>query len=272
MAMFHASQSFMPYNHSLAEADVGFLGVPFIAGSISKPALYGPVIVRESLKMTEDSTDKGRIFEKLKVCDLGNIDTIPDFPETSKRIKETMQEIEPVNDKIFMLFVGGDHTITLPVADAVQAKTIIQLDAHADLLQEYLGAGYMQQTWAYHAAEQGIKLVQIGVRSWSEEERAYAKRKCITSMTPEDFVKKLPKMILPKPIHLTLDIDVFDPCYVETGLPVTNGLTPQQVFAVLSALDVQSMDIVEIADDRLPSKTGFLAAECVKKVLERKLK
>ncbi len=267
--MFHSSLSFVRYNHALAEADVGFLGVPFAAGSLSRPALYGPVIVRESLKMTDDSTTKGRLFSRLRVCDMGDIEVSPSYEETAKRIKETIDDMKSTNSNVFMIFVGGDHTITLPIVESLKPKTIVQLDAHADLLPEYLGAKYMQQTWGYHAAEQRVKIVQIGVRSWNEGELAYSKKKGISSFTPEAFLKTLPD--LPKPVHLTLDMDVFDPCYAETGLPVPDGLAPKEVFAVLGALDIRSMDVVEIADDRLPSKTGFLAAECIKKVLEKKL-
>ena len=77
-------------------------------------------------------------------------------------------------------------------------------------------------------------------------------------------------MDLERPIHLTVDIDVFDPSYVETGLP-EGRLKPEDVFAMLERIDCDSMDITEIADNSLPSKTGFLAADIIKLILSKKV-
>ena len=70
--MFYTSNTFVSYNYPLGEADVVFLGIPFASTSISKPAIFGPIMVREALKMTEDFVEGVNLFEKLKVCDPQN--------------------------------------------------------------------------------------------------------------------------------------------------------------------------------------------------------
>jgi len=267
--LFHASQSFTVM-HELNEADIVFLGVPFASCSLSKPAIYGPIMVREALKLTEDYIDGINIFEKLKIHDAGDLEIVPDFKITASRIKETLEEIREANPKAFPIIIGGDHSITLPITEALRPKTIIQLDAHADLRKDYLGCAFMQQTWGYHASR-FAKLFQIGVRSWNQEEIVVRKENHVEFISLDDFKRMRPTF--EKPIHLTIDVDVLDPAFVETGLPVAGGLTPKELFSILRELPaVQSMDIVEIADDRLPSKTGFLSAEMIKIMLSKLVK
>jgi agmatinase len=266
--MFYASNTFVSYNYPLKEADVAFLGIPFASTSISKNSLYGPVMVRESLKLVEDFINEVNLFEKLKICDLGDLEVVPGSYElTAKRIKETIQDVLSTNKKAFLIFIGGEHSITLPIAEALKPKTIIQLDAHADLRKDYLENKYTHQAWAYHASKLA-KIIQIGVITMNKEEKALIKKGDIKSFSVNEFLKKNIK--LEKPVHLTIDVDVFDPSYVETGLP-EGRLKPEEVFSLLEKIDCNSMDIVEIADDRLPSKSGFLAAEIIKRVLAKKI-
>jgi len=258
--LLHTSNTFVPYNTELKEAGVVFLGVPFVSGSISKPALYGPMIVRESLKLKEG-------FPEKKICDVGDLLVVlGSFELTSKRIKETIKEIKDENNSAFPIFIGGDHSITLPITEALQPKTIIQLDAHSDSRKDYMGNKYMQQTWAYHASE-FAKIIQIGVTSLNKEELP-DKNKNITLMSIKEFLKDTPE--IEEPVHLTVDIDVFDPSYVVTGLPEGKA-KPKKIWKVIDAIlektKISSMDIVEIADDKLPSKTGFLAAEIISRIL-----
>ena len=267
--MFYTSNTFVSYNHLLKEADVVFLGIPFASTSIGKNSIYGPIMVRESLKLVEDFVDGVNLFEKLKICDLGDLEVVPGSYElTAKRIKETIEDIKESNKAAFPIFIGGEHSITLPICEALKPRTIIQLDAHPDLRRDYLENKYTHQTWAYHASKFS-KIIQIGVQSWSKDELEFIKANAsVESFTVDDFLKR--KIKLEKPIHLTIDIDVFDPAYVETGLP-EGSAKPEEVFALLEKIDCDSLDIVEIADDKLPSKTGFLAAKLIKKVLSKRV-
>ncbi|MFH0832628.1 MAG: arginase family protein [Candidatus Aenigmatarchaeota archaeon] len=265
--MLYASNTFVPYNYSLKEADVVFLGIPFASTSISSQSIYGPVMGRESLKLIEDFIDGKNLFDKIKVCDLGDLEVVPGSYElTAKRIKETISDILDANKSAFPIFVGGEHSITLPIVEAMRPKTIIHLDAHADIRKDYLENKYSHQSWAYHASKIA-KLVQIGVTTHNKEELEFIKKSRIQNFTPEQFMKS--KLTFQRPVHLTIDVDVFSPQYVETGLP-EGAMTPKEIFKILGKISCDSLDIVEIADNRLPSKSGFLAAEIIKRVLARR--
>ncbi len=260
--MLYTTNTFVPYNHSLEEAEVVFIGVPFSSTSVSETSQYGPVVVRESLKLTEDWDDKRNVFEK--ICDVGDLEVVTgSYDLTAERLRETIKDIRSANPNAFLIFVGGEHLISLPIVEELRPKTIVQLDAHADLRPEYLGLKYSHVTWAYHASKIS-KIMQLGVRSWSKEDD-------LSRAEQIKDVANIPK--LAGPVHLTVDMDVFDPPYVQTGLPEPGGLRPEQVFAIIDSIcnyNIGSMDIVEIADRSLPSNTGFLAAQIIKRVLSKK--
>lgn len=249
--------------YPLKEADVIFVGIPFSFGSVSSKSNYGPLMIRESFKKMEDYTDKGNIFEELKICDVGDIEVVyGSYKKTQENITDAIKEIKKKNKDAFIVFMGGNHLISLPICESLEPKTTVQLDAHADLRKDYKGSKYMQQTWAYHLhKKENVNLIQIGLRSLNKQEQKYKNKNKI-----ENKLKNLEK-----PIHLTIDMDVFDPSYVKTGLPEPDGMNPKEVFQILNKINPESMDIVEISDNSLPSKTGFLAGKCILKVLENKM-
>lgn len=268
--MLYASNTFVSYNYPLKEADVAFLGIPFASTSISASSIYGPLMVRESLKLMEDFVPEKNenLFGRMKVCDLGDIEIVPgSFELTAKRIRETIGDIKAENKKAFVICVGGEHSITLPVAEAMKPKTIIQLDAHSDTRKDYLGA-HSHQAWAFHASK-FAKIMQIGVRTWNRKEMNFVKKSGnVSAFSVEEFMKS--KIKIEMPVHLTIDVDVFSPAFVETGLP-EGSLIPEEVFRILKRIHCDSMDITEISDNKLPSKTGFLAAEMIKLVLAKRI-
>jgi agmatinase len=263
--MFHTSNTFVGFNHKVKEADVVFLGIPFGSTSTSKPAIYGPVMVRESLKLTEDFIDGKNVFEKLKISDIGDLEIIPgDYQKTAANVKETISDIKNENPNAFLLFIGGEHLITLPIIEKLKPKTVIHLDSHADLRKNYLGNEYMHQTWAYHASKLA-KVIQIGVENWNKEEVAVREENNVQSYNAEEFLNK--DLELEGPVHLSIDIDVLE--NVKTGLP-EGKMSIVTLMKILNKIKCDSMDICEIADDTLPSNTGFKASHIIMKVLSKK--
>lgn len=265
--MLYVSNSFVPYNYPLKEAKAVFLGVPFSSTSVSETSQYGPVLVREALRNKEGFVSSAKRDVLDKICDLGDVEIVPGSYElTAERIRETIDDIVSENPRAFLIFVGGEHSISLAISEALMPKTIVQLDAHCDLRSEFLGLKHSHVTWAYWAKKLlGCDIVQVGTRSWCEEEEQ--NKALVRSMNVDEIVKEAAR--LEQPVHLSIDMDVFDPCYVKTGLPEPNGLKPDDIFRIIDALKPRSMDIVEIADRSLPSNTGFLAADLIKRALTR---
>lgn len=263
--LLYVSRTFA-YNYPLEEADVIFLGIPFSSTSASEYSRYAPIIVRECMKLIEGYSRKFNlnIFKSIKFCDLGDLEVVQgNYIKTAERIRETIKEIKEINPKALLVFIGGEHLITLPIVETLKPRSIISFDAHCDARKEYLGEEYTNATWAYHASKIA-KIYYYGVRSFSEDEE---KNFEIRTLKEEESVED--------PIYLTIDIDVFDPCFVDTGFPTFGesgkGISPREFFNIVTNIvrnqKVIALDIVEISDNKIPSKTGMLASEIIKEIL-----
>jgi len=259
----YVSNSFT-FNYPLKEADIIFLGIPFSSTSISEKSIFGPTIVRECMKFIEGFSEKRNIniFSKFKFCDLGNIEVVPgNYFLTKERIIETLKEIKLINNKAFFIIIGGEHLISLPVIEFLKPDIVIQFDAHADMRKEYLGEKYSHATWAYYASKIS-KIIRYGLRSYSEEEKILMKK--------NNKIKRSGKNA-----YITIDMDVFSPEYVDVGFPVfenpESSFTPKKLFEKIEKIckkyKIIGVDITEISDNKILSKTGFLACEIIKNLL-----
>ena len=257
------NQGFKDINYRPEEADVILLGIPFVSTSLSFPALYGPLMVREGLKYAEDYYRNRDVLGGLKFCDLGDIDTAPgSYDITAARVMQTVKEIAEAGPEAFKIFVGGEHLMTLPIVESLKPGTVVHFDAHADLSEDIEGVQHSHATWAYHASRIA-KLVQIGVRNYSEDDMKVVETNGIEVFTAQGFPQRIK---IQRPVHVTIDVDVLLPAFVNTGFP-EGAAMPDEILRILERIPCDSLDIMEIADSQLPTKTGFLAAEMIKAVL-----
>lgn len=266
--MLYTNRTFS-FEHPLNEADICLLGIPFTSTQTGRPVKYGPLFIREAIRnlVGWDPELKMNIFEKLKFCDLGDLEVVPgNWGLTEKNLAETIRDMFQQNPGVFPVFLGGEHLITLGIVKALAEikgpLTVVHLDAHRDLKKDWLGEKHSHITWAYRALkDKSVKLVQLGCRIWDpDEEEAF--QKLGVKETLEG---------LEGPVYLTLDLDVFDPRHApEVGTPQPNGLSPQDVFKVLKEISrhqLLGMDINECASSRVNTPTALLAGEVFKKVL-----
>ncbi len=260
MKMLYTSKSFTS-DYPLEKADVVFLGIPFDSTAYSEGnQRYGPTTIKKALKYRssyQPDLDKNPLKE-MKIHDAGEIDIVPGkFKETGKRIKETIKEIKEVNKEAFLVLLGGEHTITLPIAESIKPKTIVQLDAHKDLDEELNSNKYTHNTWAKRIKESkpDINLVQIGTRQCTEREK------------PEETEK------IEEPVYLTVDIDIFDPSYApDVAYPEPLGKNPRQVDEILDEVfqnKVIGMDICEVSSKEINNRTSYLASWVILRSLSR---
>src|SRR5687767_755728 len=169
--------------------------------------------------------------------------------------------------------LGGDHSTTLGYFKSIAEKHgefgILQIDAHCDLRKCYEDFVYSHASVMYNALEeipQIKKLVQVGVRDYSESEWDYIKgsnSRIITFFDKDikrrqyegDNWKHIADDIvnqLPQKIFLSFDIDGLDPkLSPNTGTPVFGGFEAEQVFYLLrkmleSGREFLGFDLVEV--------------------------
>lgn len=182
--------------------------------------------------------------------------------------------------------LGGEHTVSLGfgrgLLDALGGPlTVVQIDAHSDLRDEYEGSRFSHACVARRLLEQpGIEqILQLGIRSVCPEEVQFARN------NPErlwvwyaedvhsggwrsDFVAR----VQGQRVYLTLDVDGLDPSVVPaTGTPEPDGLTWPETLDILRTLtqhaQVVGMDCVELAPVAGLHAADFAVAKLVYKAM-----
>jgi len=187
----------------------------------------------------------------------------------------------PVADGKFLIGLGGEHSITGGLVRAVMEKhkrlSVLQIDAHADLRDEYEGTPYSHASAMRRVLDLGASIVPVGIRNYSREEHQFMKARGFTPITGRDC-RRGPEWIshavamLHSPTYITIDIDGFDPAYAPgTGTPEPGGLDWYQVTELLRAVTrahrVVAADVVEVMPLPGSMQTEFLAAKLAYKLL-----
>jgi agmatinase len=181
MAMLYTKKTF-DYEYGLSEASVALLGIPWDSTETGKSVRYGPLFIREALRNIPgyDPVTGTNPFQEHKFCDLGDLEVVPgDWALTKERIQDTIREMFATNERVFPVFLGGDHLITLGILESLPHEkiTVVHFDAHRDLLEDWMGNPHAHITWASHIVKNPrFELVQVGVRSWSKEEESLIAR------------------------------------------------------------------------------------------------
>lgn len=181
----------------------------------------------------------------------------------------------------FLTFFGGEHSISIGIIKAFYEKydnlTVLQLDAHADLRDQYHGSPY-NHACALHDASKNANLIQVGIRSMDTVEVPFFnKAKCYFT---EDIYGKSDWMEqsiaqMTDNVYITIDLDAFDPSIMpSTGTPEPGGLlwnpTIQYLKKVCEQKNVVGFDIVELAPIDGLLAPNFLAAKLYYKLLSYK--
>ena len=262
--MLYTSRTFS-YEYDLKEADVVLLGVPFSSTELGNDTKYGPLFIRHALKNTPgyDPELKLNPFAKYRFHDAGDVEIVTgDWKKTEERVIETVKEILSANGKAFPVVLGGEHLITLAVLKALKRFhgdiTVVQFDAHADLMKEWMGNKYSHITWAYHALKEGFKVVQIGVRSYDESEIRTLKK--VRKFFDKSDV-----------LYLTIDLDVLSTALCrDVGTPEPGGMELKEFMEYLGCVfknKVVGMDVVECAATHVQSQSAVIAANIIKRAL-----
>ena len=177
----------------------------------------------------------------------------------------------------FPILLGGEHSGTcgavIPLKKKYEDLTVLQFDAHADLRDTYLGTPWNHACVGRRIVDSGAKLVQVGVRSISEEEDRFLRKaenvKTFYASEVRDNLADVTRGVvssLSGNVYISIDLDVFDPGIMPAvGTPEPGGLDWFEVIDILrdvmrSGCNIVGFDVMELSP--LPGIVApdFLAA------------
>ena len=237
------------------------------------------VVASRNMELYDEETD-AEVY-KIGIHKLAEITPEGDPAEMMTKIYERAKE-ELAKGK-FLVSLGGEHSVSAPVirahAEQFHNISILQIDAHADLRDEYDGTPHSHASiMARTVKDLKIPAVQVGIRSISAEEarslddlphtRIYWAKdiagridwidEAVSHLTDNDY--------------LTIDIDGLDPSLVPTtGTPEPGGLGWYEVLTLIRKLAekkrIVGMDLVEFSKTENSDAPAFLCAKLVYKSL-----
>jgi arginase family enzyme len=314
---------------AIADARVVILGVPSdIGAGFRRGANLGPQAVRSALLADEpDWRDQQRARGVIDIGDVFVVPQLlsddllapaareavqralypgesagarADLPVSPLSIAErALDLVFYLNPTVKLFVIGGDHSTAWPaVAALVRARTrrlgapvlsIVQPDAHTDLLPERLGIPICFATWSYHANEligRQRRLVQVGTRAsrfprehWEStlDVRQFWADEC--RRDPQAALTALVDHVagLGLPVYFSNDIDGTDEEFADaTGTPEPAGLDPEFVVTLIRRLGERAGlvggDIMEVAPPLGPdngARTVALAARYTRETLDQ---
>jgi agmatinase len=181
-------------------------------------------------------------------------------------------------DNKFPVLIGGNHTVSIGSIQACSEFyndiTVLQLDAHGDLRQEYEGSA-LNHACVMARAREFAPIVQVGIRSMSADELPYAESDRIFYAHQLYYDNKLYGKAIEKlseNVYITIDLDVFDPSLMpSTGTPEPGGPEYYEVIHflrdVIRRKNVVGFDIVELCPSATNKAPDFVAAKIIYQLL-----
>lgn len=271
-----------------AHANISILGIPYDgAASFRKGAAQAPAQLRVLTPHVAPFTERGVSLAGLGVYDAGDVDPIGDVSSTDEwgvltdRVTQKLQHALPLP---FLIALGGDHSITIPVvrelSQGIDGRLgYLHIDAHLDLMNSFEGLAHSHACTARRVLELPNVAPEntafLGIRSWLDEEVAFLNAnpsihvESAATITNDGITavlnRTLPVFQDVDAVYITIDIDVLDPAYAPgTGTPEAGGLSTRDLLQIMEpifkTLPVRALDVVEVCPRLDPSDITAFAA------------
>ena len=261
----------VPHAEQLDEIDVGIIGVPFDGGVTNRTgARHGPREIRNQSSLIRKINQATGVapFDVVRVADLGDawIERPFELEGAHSEINAFFAIVHAAG--VTPLSVGGDHSISLPILQAIARHGplgLVHVDAHCDTGDDYLGSRFHHGAPFRRAVEEGLidpkRTIQIGVRGslnkadmWQFSHDHGMRVVSIEEFNDKGWrwaAEEGRKIIGKSPVYVSVDIDSLDPAYAPgTGTPEPGGLTTievQRLIRELGGLDLVGADLVEVS-------------------------
>ena len=269
---------FMASRRDPAGCRVGLFGVPYDGTTSFRPGTrFGPAAIRDVSNGLETYCPQlDRDLEDLAFADLGAVDIPFGAPEpVLEAVRESTEAV--LNLGLRPLMLGGEHSITAGAVAAVAEQhpdlVLVQLDAHADLRDSWLGSRHSHACAMRRCLEvlPSQRLFQLSIRSGTRVEFEELRGSGRLMADVQALAAAL-QPLQGRPLYLTVDLDWFDPAVLPgTGTPEPGGYLWADFAALVNVLrqhQLVAADVVELAPHLDPSGvSSVLAAKVTRSLL-----
>ena len=281
------SAIFMGAKRNPDDCSIGIFGVNYDGTcSYKSGTRFGPNAIRLVSTCLETFCPRlGKDLEDFNYVDFGSLEINKnDSKSVIKSVKSATDFI--ISQSLTPIMLGGEHSITSGAIEALVNKypdlILIQLDAHADLRNSYMGNEHSHACAMQRCLDilPEKKILQVGIRSGTKEEfKIMGQHNQLVKFLPGENAQELKKALLPysnSPIYLTIDLDWFDPSLLPgTGTPEPGGFFWNDFEVILETLKnfrIVASDIVELSPEIDNSGVSSIVAAKVLRSLIMSLK
>lgn len=246
----------VPRADQVAAGQAAILGLPFDCGTHPTRigARQGPEAFRLQSSLVRPfypALADVDIREELALVDLGDVGVVAgDFGASFAAIAETVAAVAAEGG--LPVCVGGDGTISLPVLRGLHVVhddlVFVHVDAHTD---SYDMPGINPSTTFSRAAEEGLvdapRCFHVGARGTLASGGAYDQTRAlgyrlidgeaVATRGVADIADEIRQVVGGRPVHLSFDMDYFDPSAAPgVATPTWGGPPAAEAFSLLHEL------------------------------------
>jgi agmatinase len=269
-----------PYS-AFKQARIVVLPVPYDSTSEWRSgSRHGPqAIINASQYLELYDLELDREIYKVGISTLARLEPVLSSPQDMiDKVYDVVKGL--IQKEKFVVLLGGEHSLSLGAVRAFQEAfptlSVLQLDAHADLRDEYLGTRYGQACIMRRILEV-CPISQAGVRSLSWEERQFATQNKLKLFYMPELTSNpasVDRIVdsLSEDVYVTIDVDVLDPCVMPAvGTPEPDGMSWRQILDILESVTlhkhVVGFDLMEFCPGEGPHSCAFLLAKLAYKLI-----
>jgi len=269
-----------PYS-DLEKANVVILPVPYDGTTEWRSgARDGPQAIIDASQYLElYDLELDREIYKVGIHTLPQVEPLMSSPEEMiERVYQVTKDL--IQKGKFVVMLGGEHSLSLGTVRAFKGAfpklSVLQLDAHADLRDEYLGTKYSQACVMRRIFEL-CPIVQVGIRSLSWEEKQFLNRNMMMPFYMPDLAQNAASIepivaSLSENVYLTIDVDVLDPSIMPAvGTPEPGGMQWQAMLEIIKSVALRKhivgFDLMEFCPREGPAACAFLLAKLAYKLI-----
>lgn len=238
------------------DLDIALAGLPLDTGATFRSgARHGPEGVRSASRLIRQVNPATGIAP-FRLCNLADVGDAPTDPLSVER---SVARAEPFFRAIaeagaVPVVIGGDHTVPLPVLRGIVRAGpvgLLQVDAHSDTFDSFMGSAVNHATFLRRAIEEGLvdpaRTIQVGLRGtrYGADDLGWARAAGIRLVTMDEYEEMGRAAVLAEirrvtgagPVYVTIDIDGLDPTEAPgTGVPEPGGVRMRDLQVILRGL------------------------------------